>query len=533
MPVFEVSHWNGGISPFSDRGITGSAKFLSNIDIRKSEDSLSCGQALIDEGLLGTSHSQSPSLSQSTSLSPSSSSSASTSPSGSPSRSQSPSASASRSASKSLSPSASSSPSSSVSPSLSPSAGINNVYVDLVYFWVKASDGSTYGFGNAGNIYRRYADGFTRNVYRDPDGGINGAVEKPSSDGRYWLQWTVGTAVKRKLLPGNGAWTDVETIANNLRGTDWHTSRMIGGSNYIANGPLVALVGYDDSYTNEALDIVPGNEVKTIIERNGRAVIGTYKTGYPNKGVNGAIDCEYPLVQVGTNGELFFSDFTTSMPIRRFPGGGRVNPGGVTNETDQIDIYDWEQTALSWVDKQTLGNLSLWGVFNADTDKNGVYSFGRKNKEQPFTLNLEYALEVDEIGAVANVDGTTIISYRDGSDFGVKAVDSTTKATGTYQSLELRAPTKRPAKITRWQYVEVELDPLPSGCSVALYYKMNKADSFTQARVADGSLAYSSTDGELAVFSIGSSGKIYEFQLILTPSGNNTPEVRKVTTFFE
>ncbi len=398
---------------------------------------------------------------------------------------------------------------------------------------MKATDGSTYGFGNAGNIYRRYSDAFTRNVYRDPDGAINGAVEKPSSDGRTWLQWAVGTKIKRKLLPGAGDWSDVETIAQNLTGTDWHTMRQIGGANMIANGSMLAMVGYDDSYTNEALDIIPGNQIKTVIERNGRAVIGTYKTGFPNKGTNAAIDCEYPLIQVGTDGELFFSDFTTSMPIRRFPGGGRVNPGGVCNEVDEIEIFDWEQTALSWVDKQSMGNLSLWGVFGADTDKNGVYSFGRKNKEQPFTLNLEYALEVDEIGAVATVDGTTIISYRDGTDFGVKAVDPDTKATGTYQSLELRPPTKRPAKPTVYRYAEVEMDPLPSGCSVAFHYKMNKADSFTQARVADGSLTYSSTGGELAVFSLGTYGKIYEFQLVLTPSGNNTPEVRRVSTFFE
>ncbi|MEN9863701.1 MAG: hypothetical protein RLZZ601_1465, partial [Pseudomonadota bacterium] len=108
---------------------------------------------------------------------------------------------ASRSASKSLSPSASASPSSSSSPSLSPSAGLNNVYLDLVLFWVKATDGNTYGFGNAGNVYRRYANGFTRNIYKDPNGSIKGAVEKPSDSGATYLQWATDTAVKQKPLP--------------------------------------------------------------------------------------------------------------------------------------------------------------------------------------------------------------------------------------------------------------------------------------------------------------------------------------------
>jgi len=533
MPVYEVKEFFGGLSAFPNKGTRGSFKFGSNLDIRNDSQTLKSSQALEEEGLFVTSHSQSASLSQSQSQSPSSSNSPSTSPSGSPSKSASPSSSASRSASKSLSPSASASPSSSVSPSLSPSAGLNNVFVDLILFFVKATDGNAYTFGNAGNIYRRYPDGFTRNVYKDPDGGIKGAVEKPSSDGKTYLQWATGTKVMRKILPGSGNWTDVEVIAQNLTGTDWHTMKQVGGANYIANGSKLALVGYDDSFTNDALDLIPGNLAKTLIERNGRAVIGTYKAGYPNKGVNGAIDTEYPLVQIGDDGEIFFANFTDTMPVRRFPGGGRVNPGGVANEVDQVEIFDWESTALSWVDHQSLGGMSLWGVFGADSTMNGIFSYGRRNKEQPFSLNLEYAMDVDEIGAVCNVEGTTLASYRSGSDFGVRAVDDTTKATGTWEGLEFNSPVKKPINITTWKYAEIEMAALPSGCSVSFYYKIDKASSFTQAYVADGSASFSATGGRKAVFRIGGSGRIFEPKLILTPNANNTPEIYKLSVFFE
>lgn len=532
MPIFEISSWNGGISSFNDRGIKGSAKMVTGIDIRKEEDSLTCQQALTDEGLLGPSHSTSSSLSQSPSQSPSASVSSSPSASNSPSKSQSPSASASRSASKSQSPSASASPSSSVSSSLSPSAGLNNVYVDLVLFWVKCSDGNTYGFGNAGNIYRRYSDGYTRNVYRDPAGQIKGAVEKPSSGGLTYLQWATNTGLKRKLIPGSSVWSDVETIADNLTGSEWHTMKQIGGANVICNYDKLALVGYDDSYTNESL-LLPGDVSKTLVERNGRAVVGTHKPGFSNKGVNAMIDCEVPLAQIGDNGELFYANFTDTMPVKRFPGGGRVNPGGVTNEVDQVQIYDWEQGASSWIDKQTLGNLSLWGVFDADENKNGVYVYGRKNKEQPFTLSLEYALEVDEIGAVANVEGVTIISYRDGSDFGVKAVDSTTKAQGVYESLEFRSPIKKAEEITNWKYTELFFEPLPTGTSIQLYYKVNKASSWTTAYTIDGGSAFSSTGAKKATFRIGAEGDIFEKKIVLNPSGNSTPTVLRSRTYFE
>jgi len=364
------------------------------------------------------------------------------------------------------------------------------------------------------------------------DGAIKGAVEKPSSDGKTYLQWATATSVKRKPLPGAGDWSDVEEIADNLTGTDWHTMRQIGGANYIANGSKVALVGYDDSWTNEALDIIPGRYIKTIVERNGRAVFGTYPAGYPNKGVNGAIDCEVPLMQIGDDGELFFSNFTDSMPVRRFPGGGRVNPGGVANEVDQIEIFDWVFETDSWIDRQTLGNMSLWGVFEADTDRNGVYTYGRRNKEQPFTLNLEYALEVDEIGAVANVEGVTIISYRDGSDFGVKATDSTTKATGTWESLEFRAPIKKAEQITTWHYTEIFMEPLPVGCSVEFHYKLNHASSWTQANTASGAGSFSSTEGKKAVFLIGNEGDVFERKIVLNPSANTTPTVLRSRTYF-
>lgn len=533
MAVFEIKSWRDGTSPWADKGTgKGSYKFGSGIDIRKDVDTLSCQQALVDEGLLGPSHSTSASISQSASLSPSGSASASSSPSKSVSPSLSPSASASRSASKSASPSGSESPSSSISPSLSPSAGLNNIYVDLILFWVKASDGNTYGFGNAGNIYRRYPDGYTRNVYKDPDGAIKGAEEKPSSTGKTYLQWATATSIKQKELPGSSTWSDVEEIADNLTGTDWHTMKQIGGANIICNGSKLAMVGYDDSWTNEALDLIPGNITKTLLERNGRAVVGTYKAGYPNKGINAMLDTEVPLSQVGDSGRLFFANFTDSLPVRAFPGGGQVNPGGVTTEEDAVAIFDWEAGADSWIDKQVVSSMSLWGVFGADSGKNGVYTYGRKNKDQPFALNLEYALDVDEIGAVASVEGVTIISYRDGSDFGVKAVDATTKAQGIYEGLEFRSPVKKAEKPTIYDHVEVFMDPLPSGASVAFYYKKNKTGSWVQAYTADGNSTYTTANGKKAVFRIGEEMEIYEPRLVLTPTGNLSPAVHRIRTYF-
>lgn len=402
---------------------------------------------------------------------------------------------------------------------------------------MKASDGQVYGFGKTGKIYKINSDLHVVQVY-DAREQITGAEEKPSSGNVTYLVWAGRTTLHHKLIPGLANWNDVDRTMGgfpktNLTDTDWHTMANVAGDIMIANYSTLAGLFYDDSYTNEALDLIPGNVAKTIVERNGRAVIGTYRAGDPNKGVNGAIDAEVPLSQVGDDGEIFYADFTNSMPVKRFPGGGRVNPAGVCNLIDPVQFFDWQTTALSWIDKQSVGNMAMFGVFGADSGKGGVYSYGRKDKNHPFVLNLDYLLDVDEIGAIVSYDGVMLISYRDGSDYGVMAVDQNTKATGTYEGLDFKAPIKKVGQVTVWDKQEILLDPLPSGASVQFWYRINKTGNFVQAYLADGNTqSYSVAGGTKAVFRIGAEGQIFEPKVVLVPTGNSSPEVHRLRTYF-
>lgn len=541
MGVFEINSSRGGLSDYEDKGTPGSFKHGANLDIRKLTDSISAGQALVDEGV--TVQSNSPSRSPSASLSPSTSPSPSPSFSRSPSSSASPShaaassstsPSASRSPSASVSQSASVSPSSSVSPSDSPSTGLDSVFRDLIMFFVKASDGFTYGFGNTGKIYKRNSDGYWTQVY-DAKSPIRGAEEKPSYGGKVYLEWATRTELHRKELPGSSSWNDVDAPGSvqgdtfpktNLGDYPWHTMKQVDGDVMIANGSFLAMSAYDDSYTNEALDLIPGNLAKTLIERNGRAVVGTYRAADPDKGVNGAVDAEVPLMQVGDDGELYYADFTNSICMKRFPGGGKVYPGGMVNKISQINVFDWEVDALSWIDKQSIGNMALMGVFGADSGKGGIYTFGRKYRNQPLTLNLEYQYDADEIGAVVDVNGTVLFSYRNGSEYGVKAVDSNNKATAIYEGLDLKSPYKKPAQLTQWTTAELFMKPLPSGCAVEFWYRVDKNGEFVQARTAStGNLQYTYATGKKAEFRINANGQIFEPRIKLIPYGNETAEV--------
>lgn len=541
--VYEITSFKGGISSFEDKGIPGAFKFGTNLDIRKVTDSLSAGQDLKDIGDKVTSASQSPStsLSPSASTSPSISVSRSPSPSlspsfSSPSASKSPSASLSPSAS--ISPSASLSPSHSTSPSPSPSAGLTTQFADLVRFWVPCSDGQLYGFGHTGKVYKITPEFQVAQVY-DLQKPITGAIEKPSSSGRSYFIFASRTELHFKLVTGRADWNDVDdpTVLQgwpktNLTDADWHTMELMGGATMIANGSKAAMVGYDDSYTTEAVDLIPGNIVKTIVERNGRAVFGTYRQANPNKGINAAIDSEVPLAQVGDEGQLVYADFSNSMPVKRFPGGGKVNPGGVANRIEQVNFFDWEATALSWIDKQTVGNMAIWGVYGATAGYGGIYSYGRKDKDHQFVLNLDSLLDADEIGALVTVNGIDYVSYRSGSAFGVKVTDMANKATGTYEGLDFKAPVKTPEDITAWNTVELFMEPMISGCEVQFWYRVNKTGDFVRAKTASGFSSYTVAGGKKATFLIGAEGEIFEPRVVLVPTGNISPEVYRIRTYF-
>jgi len=77
------------------------------------------------------------------------------------------------------------------------------------------------------------------------------------------------------------------------------------------------------------------------------------------------------------------------------------------------------------------------------------------------------------------------------------------------------------------------MEQLPTGCSIELFYKMNKAGGWTRAYAANGDASYSTTNGKKAVFRIGAEGDIFEHKILLTPSFNLTPTVLRSRTYFD
>jgi hypothetical protein len=178
--------------------------------------------------------------------------------------------------------------------------------------------------------------------------------------------------------------------------------------------------------------------------------------------------------------------------------------------------------------------MAVFGVYGADSGRGGLYTYGRKNKNQPFVMNCEYQFDADEIGAVANMAGVDIFSYRLGTSFGVKSADQTNKAIGTFEGLDFRAPVKYSIQITEWQQAEIFMAPLPANTAVQFWYRCDKNGSFIQAKLANGSgNAYNTTNGKKAVFSIAAAGEIFEPRIVLIPYRNITPEVYRLKILFK
>jgi len=193
--------------------------------------------------------------------------------------------------------------------------------------------------------------------------------------------------------------------------------------------------------------------------------------------------------------------------------------------------------------------LAVFGFYGGTYP--GIWSYGRKRKNRPFALNYPYRLAktvagstISTISAVTVADGTLIASWgtTDGStsEYGIDSVSSTTKATALYESLEFDggAPhLKKP-----FDTVKLIFDPLPTGTSLSVRYKLNKATTggdssagagWKYAIDGAGATTFSTANETEAIFTIGGKANIYETGVDLNPSSNDTPKVYDIITYVD
>lgn len=414
-------------------------------------------------------------------------------------------------------------------------------------FMIPATDGSLYCFSNTGSIFARSGDGAWTFVYNEENGAIKGAAEWKPSTGTKYLLWTTNTSIARKELQGaeitpdsgTARWTDVTAnLKTTLDAADWHVMKIANGQLMFGNGNYLGKFDYDDNFNVQALNLIPGNLIKTLDERDDYVIMGSgrqdvseeghlwswivtaqnwiQKKRIPIQGVNAIINTELMLLQGGDDGEIFFSDFVNATPLHGVPGGGQVQPGGVTVEDDN----------------------ALFGFYGGTYP--GLWSYGRKRKNRPFALNYDYRLAktvggstISTIGAVVMINGTLLAAWgtTDGStsDYGVDSISSTTKATAVYEGLEFDGGAQHIKK--GFDTVKLILSPLVAGTSVSVKYKLEKESSWRYAILGDATTTFSVTDATEAIFSIGRPANTYEVGVELNPTSNSSPEVHAIVTY--
>jgi len=409
---------------------------------------------------------------------------------------------------------------------------------DLVLTMFKGSDGNVYGFGDTGKIYRK-ASGTWALVYTDADGKITGACEFKSTSGTYLLYATQTKLKRISLTNAGGTWTgnvtNVGTFTNGASG-DYHTMRVAIGVVIVNDGDLLAMYDYEDAFNPAALRMPTGIKGKCLLDRNDRVITGTKdvpnggnfitwdrladswnsKKSAQGNGVNAMGFLEQGVMaQVGTDGKIKYWNFGDTVPLTTIPGTASAYPGAVC-------------------EYNTITHIGM----NGGT-KNGVYSLGRLDLNDPRALNLEYIpshgkLTGTEIGALAADDTDIYVSWKDGSTYGIDVIDHSNKAVAVYESLKLNMGKSNMDKLYR--AVKILLaEPLPAGCSVSLKYRATKVT--TQEAAADDSEGWvpttmsderSAIDGEgetKGIFNLEGQGEKVDIQITLTPSGNNGPEV--------
>lgn len=402
-----------------------------------------------------------------------------------------------------------------------------SIVVDLIHFHVDCSDGNSYYFGNTGKIYKRTALAVWSVVYTDSDGAILGAAEWYDATTTY-LVWATSTKLNRTAIPSNwttdvnaGGWQKV-----NLTAADWHTMAQADGSLMICNSKKLAQVGYDGSYTNEALALRYGVIAKTVSEYGNSVLVGggdgvknswlltwdhsaqnwTGKNRIPVKSINAVVDAEIMLMNCGDN-ELFFSNMTDKMRVATMDG--KCNPGGVVEDH----------------------GLAYFGLYGGSYS--GIWSYGRKDKNGVHSLNLEHYLDADEIGAVWFIGSVLFVSYRKGATKAVLKVNTAAKAVAEYYSLDLKAPRE-----TVWESVQMLTDTLPADSKIEVFYSLKSlkladlsvAENWTEAILQGGSDFVSGRD---PVFMLGSNGRICNLKIVITPATNSSPVIHELSVNFQ
>ncbi len=410
---------------------------------------------------------------------------------------------------------------------------------------VSCSNGSTYWFGDAGGIYERTSGGTWSKVVNLVAPAAGSVAIKGAAEHDGYIYYAMQSRLGRIAVPAaGGSWAGRDdnwaTFTN--ADADWHPMKIVNLVLYIGDGNLVAQVE-DGVFTANALDLKIGLRIKALGRDDTNLLIGTFAAAnvaeteilsWNTWSVSYSVADTIP--EVGINA---FLEADNIVIINAGVKGNTYTFNGSKAELYVQIKGDWSSTNKAVVHPEATFNfngLPLFGLSQqTGTGVNlGVYSLGRTNRKYPYVLNLDFPISERsggnlvltgiEIGAIVGIGDQFLVSWKNGSTYGVDLLSLTLKIESGYFITRV-ASIDRLAQ-DNFGSVSVPYRSLPASTAIKVHRKVNHAVTFTEF---DGTTEME-TDTDRMVRrttkNIGEANTV-QVKVELTPNSNATPEVER------
>lgn len=417
---------------------------------------------------------------------------------------------------------------------------------DFIKCILPCSDGNTYLFGSTnGKVWKRTSSGtYSLLVTVAPASGGVGIMDAVEDAG--YIYYTMQSRVGRVAIGTPTDWTtrndNWATLTN--ADADFHPIQKVNLVNYIGDGNLVAQIDAG-VFTADALDIQKPLRVKSLGINLTSLLVGTYIADnvnvtqvfnwntwsvsfdtadpVPETGINSFLKTDNEiLVNVGQKGNIYQYDGVKLNRYKRINGDWGIGKKAQVHSNASVNY----------------NSLPLFGVSNISNNPclQGVYSFGNYSPDFPAVMNLEYIISQNkssdvEIGAMSIVDDVLLVSWKDGTTYGVDKVDVDNKYTGAYIETRIVAPDRTVKK--RVAKVVVSYRELPTGTSIEMRKSVNHGDFVGYGESTSNYLRTVIDTQRKTVTTKVAITDLNTLQMRVYPiaSGNDAPEIEDIEIF--
>jgi hypothetical protein len=191
-------------------------------------------------------------------------------------------------------------------------------------------------------------------------------------------------------------------------------------------------------------------------------------------------------------------------------------------------------TARCMVHPDATANLDgqvLFGVSNSTGNPclQGVYRFGRHSRNYNWILDLAYPISERssgalvmssiEIGSIVTIGQKILVSWKNGTTYGVDLLDSDNKLSGAYFETRVMRPSR--TEQSSFSKFIMGYNSLPASTALTLTYDKNYAGSYT----APTSSQITDTDRKIITLEEGIEATALQLKVAFTCSGNTTPSL--------